>query len=77
VHHSDIVTLALTRLARDYSGPEREEIMRVLKKAEDRRQSSQGAPPPSFGEVGDGSQRPEKPEKEDKGGPTLPPVVGP
>jgi amino acid transporter len=76
VHHSDIVTLALTRLARDYAGPERDEIMRVLKKGEERRKSSQGPPPATFGgSVGDGQRKTEG-EKEE-GGPTLPPVVGP
>ncbi len=78
VHHSDIVTLALTRLARDYAGPERDEIMRVLKKGEDRRKSSEGPPPPSFsGSVGDGSGAKAKDKKDDEGPPTLPPVVGP
>jgi amino acid transporter len=77
VHHSDIVTLALTRLARDYSGPERDEIMRVLKKGEERRRSEQGPPAPSFGgSVGDGGRRPPEEDKEG-GGPNLPPVVGP
>ena len=78
VHHSDIVTLALTRLARDYSGAEREEIMRVLKKGEERRRSSDGPAMPSFGgSLGDGKSAAGKESEKEEGGPTSPPVVGP
>jgi hypothetical protein len=31
LHHSDIITVALTRFARDYAGRDRREIMRELK----------------------------------------------
>jgi len=34
VHHSDVVTLALTRFARDYAGRDRTEILRELKRGE-------------------------------------------
>jgi hypothetical protein len=39
LHHSDLVTLSLTRLARDY-GRDPEEILRALKKGEGRRTGS-------------------------------------
>jgi hypothetical protein len=38
VHHSDVVTEALTRLARDY-GRDREEILKALKKYDERQGS--------------------------------------
>lgn len=37
VHHSDLVTMALTRFARDYTSNDREGIVRELKKLEDKR----------------------------------------
>jgi hypothetical protein len=37
VHHSDLVTMALTRFARDYTGDGREDILKDLRKLEDRR----------------------------------------
>jgi len=37
VHHSDLVTMALTRFARDYTGDGRQDILKDLRKLEDRR----------------------------------------
>lgn len=37
VHHSDLVSMALTRFAREFTGVNREEILHDLKKLEDRR----------------------------------------
>ncbi len=37
VHHSDLVSMALTRFARDYTSNDRENILRELKKLEDKR----------------------------------------
>lgn len=35
LHHSDIVTVALTRFARDYAGREHAEVLRELKRVHD------------------------------------------
>ena len=43
VHHHDIVTLALTRYARDYAGRDREDILRELRKLE---RGGKPEPPP-------------------------------
>ena len=73
IHHSDIVTLALTRLARDYN-LDRDEVLKTLKR------SAQGGPPPKTTPFlrepdtdqtqkrGDGGPRREQP---------MPPVTGP
>jgi amino acid transporter len=45
VHHSDLVSMALTRFAHDYTGNDRENILRELRKVEDKRLSG-GAHPP-------------------------------
>ena len=37
IHHSDLVAMALTRFARDYTGSEREQIVRELRKIEEKR----------------------------------------
>ena len=37
VHHSDLVTMALTRFARDYTGDEREQIVHELRRIEEKR----------------------------------------
>jgi amino acid transporter len=37
VHHSDLVSMALTRFAHDYTGNDRDTILRELKKLEDKR----------------------------------------
>ncbi len=60
VHHSDIVSLALTRFARDYAGRDREEILRELQKTEDKRfghhspprLKAPNAPPNRDGDIG-------------------------
>jgi amino acid transporter len=44
VHHSDLISMALTRFAHEFTGVNREEIIRDLKKLEDRR-AGQLAPP--------------------------------
>src|SRR5205085_7713090 len=59
IHHSDIVTLALTRLARDYGGHDREEILRALnaaRRAESRRAAGPLSPPTSAPDWGAGDE---------------------
>ncbi|HEU5451113.1 MAG TPA: APC family permease [Terriglobales bacterium] len=65
VHHHDIVTLALTRYARDYAGHDREEILRELRKLE------RGGP------RGQGDASPADRDKEHPPEPPSPPVLGP
>ena len=55
VHHSDLVTMALTRFARDYTGDERDQIVRELRKIEDKRSGTHAAPSQS------GEESPEDP----------------
>lgn len=49
IHHSDIVTVALTRFARDYAGREHSEILRELKKLDGRGTSVPVSEPPDLG----------------------------
>ena len=66
LHHADIISLALTRLARDYASRDRDEILRSLRRgATDKRFGPPGAP-------GDSSEPP-GPKKE----PPPPPLTGP
>ena len=46
LHHADIVSLALTRFAREYAGHDREEILRELRRAETRQTGRPPLPPP-------------------------------
>jgi amino acid transporter len=48
VHHSDIVTLALTRFARDYAGRDMPEILRELKRGDGRLTTPPIAEPPTL-----------------------------
>jgi hypothetical protein len=72
IHHSDIVTLALTRLSRDYS-VDKDDVLKNLKKG------VRGAPPATNSFIrepdGDGSsqKRTEAPRREQP----MPPVTGP
>src|SRR5207248_11498882 len=66
IHHSDLVTLALTRLARDYTGRDRDEVLRTLRKGKDGTDGQNG------GKGKDGTDR-----KSGGGTPPTPPVVGP
>ncbi len=81
LHHSDIVSLALTRLARDMFGPERDEILKRLGRGvTDKRFGQKPSPPPAPpaepGVVSESS--PEKqPEKKEEKGPSEPPITGP
>ena len=80
IHHSDIVSLALTRLARDLFGPERDEIMKRLGRGVLDKRFGQKTPPPALpaGEPGSVSQSSsEKPEKKEEKGPAEPPITGP
>jgi hypothetical protein len=77
LHHNDIVTEALTRFARDYTGRDRDDILRELRKA-----TGQLVKTRPIG--GDGSRAVTPPEPPDAGkrgksdeGPPTPPVVGP
>jgi len=88
LHHHDILTEALTRFAREYSGVERQEILREL-----RRTSGATVTTRALGDGGEGPSAPAtepvivlppsikadaKPDdKENKGGPPSPPIVGP
>jgi hypothetical protein len=47
VHHSDLVSMALTRFARDYTGTDRENIIRELHKLEDKRGHAPGVTVPA------------------------------
>ena len=60
VHHSDVVTLALTRFARDYAGRDRSEILRELKRGEGHSASPAVAEPPTLTAE---PPTPEKPEE--------------
>ncbi len=77
VHHNDIVTEALTRFARDYTGRDRDDILRDLRKIS-------GQPVTSRSITVDGTKVPLKPPPEQGGkrgkqdeGPSTPPIVGP
>ncbi len=59
VHHSDLVSMALTRFAREFTGDGRDDIVRELRKLEQRRTGGSLPPPPSG--------------KEDEGPPVLKP----
>jgi amino acid transporter len=48
VHHSDIVTQALTRFARDYAGRDRDDILRELKRDGGRAQKPAAPEPPTL-----------------------------
>ncbi len=45
LHHSEIVSLALTRFARDYGGRDREDILRELRKSTDDKRFGRHVPP--------------------------------
>lgn len=60
VHHSDVVTLALTRFARDYAGRDRTEILRELKRGEAHWSNPPIAEPPTLTAE---PPAPEKPEE--------------
>jgi hypothetical protein len=64
VHHSDLVSMALTRFAHDYTGNDRDTILRELKKLEDKR---------AHASVGGGTPAPAKEKKP----PEEPPVLHP
>jgi amino acid transporter len=66
LHHSDIVTLALTRFALEYTGRDRDEIIRALRKIEARSNAEK-----SGRELPPGESQPEHRE------PPPPPVTGP
>jgi hypothetical protein len=66
LHHSDIVTLALTRFAFEYTGHDREEIIRALRKIEERAQKIESQLPPPAGSAAD-----------EKHEPPSPPLTGP
>ena len=79
LHHHDILTEALTRFARDYSGHDRQDILRELRK-------SSGVTVPTralgeeSGELTKATVLPPAPEadgKKDDEGPSTPPIVGP
>jgi amino acid transporter len=81
VHHSDIVSVALTRLARDLFGPERDEIMKRLGRGVTDKRFGQKPPapePPSAAPGAISESSPEKQEKkQEEKGPAEPPITGP
>jgi amino acid transporter len=54
IHHSDIVTVALTRFAREYTGRDRDEILKALKKSDERRVLGGGKSEEDVGIAGGG-----------------------
>src|SRR5207248_1593048 len=79
VHHHDIVTQALTRFAHDYTGRERQEILRELRKSAnktvltrplDGNRLRQPVAPPAAGTDHPDSKKPDE-------GPPSPPLVNP
>jgi amino acid transporter len=44
VHHSDIVTVALTRFAREYSGNDREDVLKDLRRLQEKKPGRLGGP---------------------------------
>jgi amino acid transporter len=83
LHHSDIVSVALTRLARDLFGAERDEIMKRLGRGVMDKRFGRLSPPsppqPPPAEPGAASESsPEKPaKKQEEKEPTEPPITGP
>jgi amino acid transporter len=70
IHHSDIVSLALTRFARDYAGRDREDILRLLA-GDHRRSTLLGGPTrPAL-------QPPSGTPPDDDKSPPAPPIVSP
>ena len=61
IHHSDVVTLALTRFARDYAGREHSEILRELKKMDGKSPQLPPSEPPTL------AAEPPPPDHDDAG----------
>ncbi|MDP9263700.1 MAG: APC family permease, partial [Acidobacteriota bacterium] len=81
VHHSDILSLALTRLARDLFGPERDEIMKRLGRGVTDKRFGEKPPAPQPPPAAPGAASEPLPEKQSKTpedkGPKEPPITGP
>jgi hypothetical protein len=83
LHHSDIVSVALTRLARDLFGPERDEIMKRLGRGVMDKRFGRLSPPsppqPLPAEPGAASESPpeKQAKKQEEKEPTEPPITGP
>ena len=81
IHHSDIVSVALTRLARDLFGPERDEIIRRLGRGLTDKRFGQPPPAPEPPPAAPGAASTPSPEKqsEEPGEkePPGPPITGP
>ena len=72
IHHSDIVTVALTRFAREYSGNDRDDVLKDLRRLHEKRPGRLGGATPGRTLATD---RPaDTPEKAKE---TEPPVIGP
>jgi hypothetical protein len=54
IHHSDLVSMALTRFAREFTGDGRQEIIRDLKKTEQRRGAAAALPEKASGSEDEG-----------------------
>jgi amino acid transporter len=70
VHHSDIVTVALTRFAREYSGSDRDEVLKDLRRLHDKR-------PSRLGGSDRGKLLPPEPDHTRENEKEEPPVIGP
>ena len=81
VHHSDILSLALTRLARDLFGPERDDIMKRLGRGATDKRFGRKLPAPEPPPAAPGAASESSPEKQSKKpeekGPAEPPITGP
>ena len=77
LHHNDILTEALTRFARDYTGRDREDILKKLRKTTGKTVTSR----PVEGNTRDDSRPPDTSSRGNGGGsgnpPPSPPVLGP
>ncbi|MGH9671073.1 MAG: APC family permease, partial [Terriglobales bacterium] len=77
IHHSDIISVALTRLARDLFGPERDEIMKRLGRGLTDKRFGQRPPPAQPPPAAPSPSSPSSSEKEKEKEPHGPPVTGP
>jgi hypothetical protein len=77
LHHSDIVSVALTRLARDLFGPERDEIMKRLGRGVTDKRFGRLSPLPPPPPAAPGAASSTSEEKQDEKKPAEPPITGP
>jgi len=73
LHHADILSLALTRFAREYTGRDREDILKEFRKGEDKRLGRTAARSGEASAGGDGNSAADQKEKKE---PPSPPIPG-